>query len=115
MAELIKLRNYGSWVEIHTNHVYNINVMLKHDLAGTHKRVNVTLPPATLQLIDRVALKGNRSRFVDDAVRYYVKTIGRSALKKQLKAGALGRAQRDVHLTEEWFFIDNEAWRNNQK
>lgn len=75
-----------------------------------HKRVNVTLPEDTLRLLDRVTEKGDRSSFVDRAVRFYIEEKGRANLKKQLRLGATARASRDMSLAEEWFSIDEEVW-----
>ena len=77
---------------------------------AVHQRINVSLPEETLRLLDRVAGKGDRSRLIDEAVRYYIDDKGRSSLKKRLKEGAIRRAARDLHLTEEWFPLDEEAW-----
>ena len=103
-------------LDIHTFSAYNGIVMPRHSSAtAAHKRVNVTLPPETLHLIDRLSRKGNRSRFLDNAVKFYVTAIGRSALRKQLKAGAIQRAERDLRLAEEWFSIEDEAWHGTRK
>lgn len=80
-----------------------------------HQRVNITLPEDTLRLIDRVAVKGDRSRLIDSAVRHYVDSIGRANLRKQLKEGAIARAGRDLGLTEEWFTLEEELWQGKQK
>ena len=83
-----------------------------HTYEGTavNQRINVSLPEETLRLLDRVAGKGDRSRLIDEAVRYYIDEKGRSSLKKHLKEGAIRRASRDLQLTEEWFPLDEEAW-----
>ena len=70
------------------------------------KRLNITLPENTVQLLDRVTKKGNRSAFVEQAVRFYVNKIGAANLKKQIRAGAIARATRDTQTAEEWFAID---------
>lgn len=75
-----------------------------------YQRVNITLPEETLSMIDRVAEKGDRSRFIDLAVRYYVEAMGKAKLKKLLKEGAIARAERDLRLAEEWFTLEEEAW-----
>jgi CopG family transcriptional regulator/antitoxin EndoAI len=80
-----------------------------------HKRINVTLPEATVKLIDRVAKKGDRSRFINQAVRHYVEDIGRENLKRRLKEGAIARASRDLALASEWFPLDEEAWQSGKK
>ena len=74
-----------------------------------HQRVNITLPEETLQLIDRVAEKGDRSRFIDRAVKFYVGQIGQANLRKQLKEGALRRAERDLRLSQEYFPLEEQT------
>jgi CopG family transcriptional regulator / antitoxin EndoAI len=74
-----------------------------------HQRINITLPEETIRLIDKVTSKGNRSQFIDEAVKYYVDNIGRENLKEQLKKGAIRRAKRDLNLAEEWFALEDEA------
>ena len=71
-----------------------------------HKRVNITLPENTIQLLDRITEKGSRSAFVEQAVRFYIKEIGVANLKKQLRMGAIARAARDAATAEEWFALD---------
>ena len=75
-----------------------------------HKRINVTLPEETIRLIDRVSQKGDRSRFIDQAVKHYLETVGRANLKRRLKEGAERNAERDLRLTRDWFFLEEEAW-----
>jgi len=71
-----------------------------------YQRVNITLPEETLSMIDRVAERGDRSRFIDLAIRYYVEAMGKAKLKKLLKEGATARAERDLRLAEEWFTLE---------
>jgi len=63
----------------------------------------------------RATRKGNRSRFIDEAVRYYIQEKSHAYVKKQLKKGALARANRDLLLAKEWFVLENEAWQKNKK
>src|ERR1039458_9490344 len=51
------------------------------------KRINIILPDKTVAVLDRVASRGTRSRFIDRAVRHYVETEGMASLREQLKAG----------------------------
>jgi CopG family transcriptional regulator/antitoxin EndoAI len=76
-----------------------------------YRRVNISVPDETLQLIDRVAAKGDRSRFIAEAVRHYVTRTSRTRLRKRLKEGALRRAARDRALAEDWVLLEEEAWR----
>lgn len=80
-----------------------------------HRRLNITLPEKTVRLIDRVAKKGDRSRFIAEAVERYVAEIGRANLRKQLEEGAILRAERDLHVASEWFSIEEEAWHGSRR
>jgi CopG family transcriptional regulator/antitoxin EndoAI len=73
------------------------------------KRTNITLPERTVQLLDRVVPKGDRSRLIDHAVRRYIETVGRRNLRRQLATGARLRAERDLALAADWFAIEEEA------
>ena len=75
------------------------------------KRINIVLPEHTLRLLDKVAPKGSRSRFISDAVRHYVTVRSRKNLASRLKQGATANAQRDLEMAGEWFLLDEEAWR----
>jgi CopG family transcriptional regulator / antitoxin EndoAI len=85
---------------------------MKGGLTTMHRRINISLPEETLALIDRVAKLGDRSRFIDEAVKHYIQEVGRSKLRKQLQEGALRRAKRDLALAEEWFGLDEEVWQD---
>jgi CopG family transcriptional regulator/antitoxin EndoAI len=103
-------------VDLHTYRVYDTHIWRHmassppHEDISLNRRINVSLPEETVELLDRVAPKGDRSRFIDEAVRYYIDERGRAALKKRLKEGATRRAARDLSLAEEWFSIEEEAW-----
>lgn len=77
------------------------------------KRVNMLLAPDTIHLLDTVAGKGRRGRFIDQAVRYFVETKAYANLRTQLEEGYRVRARHDAELAEEWFSIDEEAWQNH--
>ena len=73
-------------------------------------RINVTLPEETLKLIERVSEKGDRSRLINEAVKRYIRELGRANLRERVKEGAHQRAERDSRLAEEWFLLNEEAW-----
>lgn len=77
---------------------------------NTHKRLNITLPESTVALLETVAGKGERSVFIDVAIKSYVKQMKRENLRDSLKAGAIARSQRDLTLSEEWFDVEEELW-----
>ena len=74
------------------------------------KRINIILPERTLAVLDRVAPKGDRSRFVSAAVLHYVETKGKQSLREQLKAGYLANADENLRIAAEWFPLEEEAW-----
>ena len=73
------------------------------------------LTEETIRLIDRVAEKGDRSRFINEAVKSYIKEVGRANLRKRLKEGAIHEAELDRRLAEEWYTLDEEAWQKLDK
>ena len=79
------------------------------------KRINIMLPEATIAVLNRVAPKGNRSRFIDRAVLRLVKTEGTANIRERLKAGALANAKLDLELAEEWFPVEQEAWQRLER
>jgi CopG family transcriptional regulator/antitoxin EndoAI len=78
--------------------------------AGVSKRLNIMLPDATVKLLDRVAPKGDRSRFISQAVLHYVETRSAAHLRERLKQGALANAKLDLEIAGEWFPAEQEAW-----
>ena len=78
------------------------------------KRVNISLPTATILKIDGLTNKGDRSRFIDQAVHYYVEAVGQKQLKAALKEGSLRNAVRDSSIAAEWFHIDETVWPENK-
>jgi len=73
------------------------------------KRINIVLPDKTVAVLDQVASKGNRSRFIDLAVRHFVETAGRANLRERLKEEALSNADRDLAIAAEWYPLEGEA------
>jgi len=79
-----------------------------------NKRINVVLPVETVKMLDRVAPRGNRSRLISEAVLHYVESRAKSNLADRLKVGALANAKRDLEIAQEWFSLDEEAWRRTK-
>ena len=76
------------------------------------KRVNIMLSEQTIRLIDRVAEKGGRSRFLDSAAHFYAHETSRANMHRLLREGAIARSERDLGLAEEWFCVeyDSRVW-----
>jgi CopG family transcriptional regulator/antitoxin EndoAI len=88
---------------------------MKGDITIMRKRINISLPEETLELIDRVIEHGDRSRLIDEAVRRYIQETGRANLRKRLKEGAIRRAERDLQRAEEWLSVDEEVWHGGRR
>ena len=96
--------------DIHIIRVYASGVdKPKHNYIMS-KRINIVLPDTTVAVLDRVSKKGDRSRFIDRAVRHYVQIQGKQRLRAQLVAGYRANAERDLALAAEWFPLEEEAW-----
>ena len=93
-------------IDVHTISVYDRD--MKKSATQKRKRVNITLPEETIQLIDRVADKGERSYVIDKAVHFYVETTGKQNIRDQIREGALLNAERDQTIAEEWFDFEEE-------
>lgn len=75
-----------------------------------YRRLNITLPDTTVSLLDKVTNKGERSNFIDIAIRTYVTQTRQEDLRERLKQGALARGERDLELAGEWFDVEDEIW-----
>ncbi len=78
----------------------------------THRRLNITLPESTVMLLETIANKGERSSFIDNAIKAYIKQTKQKSLRDQLKEGAITRSERDSNLANEWFEIEEELWQS---
>jgi CopG family transcriptional regulator/antitoxin EndoAI len=73
------------------------------------KRIKKNLPDKNRAVLDRVTTKGNRSRFIDRAVRQLIQTEGKANLRARLKDDAIENAERDLAISAEWFPLEEEA------
>ena len=78
----------------------------------SHKRLNITLPEETVALLESVAGKGDRSSFIDVAIRRHIGEIKKQGLKQRLKVGALARAERDRAIAAEWAILEDDLWQD---
>ena len=77
-----------------------------------HKRLNISLPEGTIRLLDRVVPRGDRSKFIDQAVRSEVARASKLKLRRQLEEGYRERADEDRKLATEWDHLSTEVWAN---
>ena len=94
--------------------VYHKSVVLKAT-ARAYERLNISLPRETVSLLDRVTTKGNRSRFIDEAIREMAKGRTRTQLRKLLEEDGRVHRDRDLQVVEEWAAADTDAWRGPRR
>jgi hypothetical protein len=76
-----------------------------------NKRINIVLPEATIRTIDRLVNPGERSRFIDQAVRHFVTHRSREALRARLERAAVRDRDIDREVAADWLAVDQETWR----
>jgi hypothetical protein len=74
------------------------------------KRINIVLPDLTLQTIDRLVKPGQRSSFIDTAVRHYVANRSVEALRVQMERAAVRDRDLDSEVAADWFGVDQHTW-----
>ena len=77
------------------------------------RRINVSLSEEAIRLLDRLAPKGDRSRFLDELVKRTARD--RAQLRAQLKERAIRRADLDRLVAAEWDPVADEVWRKLDK
>ena len=77
---------------------------------GMNKRINIVLPEATIRKIGRFSKRGERSRFIDQAVQHYAATRTPQALREQLERTAVRDRDLERQVSDEWFAADQEVW-----
>ena len=75
-----------------------------------YKRINISIPIETLQLLDEIAPPKKRSQFITEAIKQYASEMKRLQLREQLKAGYIANAESDRKIAEEWFPIEQEVY-----
>ena len=68
------------------------------------KRINIVLPETTIRTIDGMAKPGQRSRFIDEAVQYFVANRSAEALRAQLERAAIRDRDLDREVTGRFGF-----------
>jgi len=89
--------------------------MAQKATARSYERINITLPRSTLGLLDRVAQKGNRSRFIDEAIRQFAKGRSREQLRALLEQDGRINRDRDVAVLKDWAAADAEVWHGRRR
>ena len=75
------------------------------------EKVTLTLPSEVMDAVREEAEPRGYSRFIAEAVTYYIQEQRRSALRERLIAGYRASAESDQALAEEWRHAEEELWR----
>ena len=75
-----------------------------------NRRINIVLPEVTVRKLDRVAKPGERSRFIDKAVRHYLAYESAASLRARMEYTAVRDRDLDREVAQEWADVDREAW-----
>ena len=78
-------------------------------MAATEK-VTLTLPKGLMNTVREIAPQRGISRFVGEALEYFIAARRRQALRERLKAGYLADAALDREMAEEWRHLEEETW-----
>ena len=75
------------------------------------KRISIVLPETTIEAIDRMARRGQRSEFINEAVKHFLSRHSAEAMRTQLEAAIIRDRDLDREIAADWFAVDAEAWR----
>lgn len=78
-------------------------------MAATEK-VTLTLPKGLMDTVREMAPQRGISRFVSEALEYFIAARRRQALRERLKAGYLADTALDREMAEEWRPLEEETW-----
>ena len=74
------------------------------------EKVTLTLPSEVMDAVREEAAPRGYSKFIAEAVTYYIQERRRSALRERLIAGYQASAKHDQTLAEEWRPLEEEVW-----
>lgn len=74
------------------------------------EKVTLTLPSEVMDAVREEAEPRGYSKFIAEAVTYYIREQRRLALRERLIEGYQASAERDQALAEEWRPLENEGW-----
>ena len=70
------------------------------------KRISIVLPDIAVDTIDRLAGLKQRSRFINDAVLYFVAHRSAKAIRARLQGSAVRDQDLDREILREWSAMD---------
>ena len=77
------------------------------------RRINISLSEESVRLLDQLAPRGDRSRYIEELVKRSARD--RRELRRLLKERAIRRAALDRQIAAEWDPLADEVWRKLDK
>jgi len=74
------------------------------------EKVTLTLPRSLMETVRQMTPPRGQSKFVAEAVEYYIKEQRRQTLREELIEGYKAMAEESLSLTQEWESVGDEAW-----
>ncbi len=74
------------------------------------EKVTLTLPSEVMDAVREESAPRGYSRFIAEAVTYYVEERRRQALRERLISGYQASAEQDQVLAGEWRPLEEEVW-----
>ncbi|HEY84876.1 MAG TPA: hypothetical protein G4N96_07175 [Chloroflexi bacterium] len=75
------------------------------------EKVTLTLPSDLMRRVRQVAPPRGHSRFVTQAVEFYLEAQRQKQLEAQLAAGYQANAEKDRAIAGMWIAIEEDTWR----
>ena len=76
----------------------------------TTEKVTFTIPKETMSQVREAAPARGYSKFVTEAIEYFLEEKHKKALRERLIAGYRANAATDLETAEEWQAVEDEAW-----
>ena len=74
------------------------------------EKVTLTLPKELMENVREIAPSRGVSKFVAEAIEFFIETQQRRALRERLVYGYKVNAEKDREINQEWETIDDETW-----
>ncbi|MCP4359050.1 MAG: hypothetical protein GY796_13610 [Chloroflexi bacterium] len=74
------------------------------------EKVTLTLPRDLMETVREMAPVRGQSKFVAEAVEYFIEEKRRQTLREELIAGYKATAAESLVITKEWEAIGDETW-----
>lgn len=73
-------------------------------------KLNITLPEALVDELNRLTRKREKSRFISEAISTKIQEVKKKKLEMELEEGYKSTAQEAADLMEEFAISDLEGW-----